>query len=156
MSDYLEKYLKEYINKVRPVLCSNMNETKLFINSKGQAMKAATLNNITLKYAKKLDIKFNCHTFRHSFATHMLKHGAGILYIQRLLGHADPHSTEIYTKVYPTDLKEIIMKYHPRSTKKLAEEEITLPTKWKNTQVEKYKLKLKLKEKQNQVKIDDK
>lgn len=142
MGEYLEKYLKEYTSKVRPVLTKSLSEVKLFVNGKGEAMRPGTLNTIMLKYSKRLGIRFNSHTFRHSFATHMLKHGAGLLYIQQILGHSDPTSTEIYTKVYPTDLKEIVVKFHPRSTKKLAEEEIKLPTKKKNTSMALYRKKI--------------
>lgn len=142
MGTYLERYLHEYIEKVRPVLIENMDDTCLFVNNQGRPMLPANLNTMTARYARKLDFKFNCHSLRHALATHLLKHGAGLLYIQRILGHADPRSTEIYTKVYPTDLKTVIADFHPRSIRTLSQEKIELPTKRKNTQIGNFKRKL--------------
>jgi site-specific recombinase XerD len=61
-----------------------------------------------------LDIKVTPHLFRHACATHLLKSGADIRYVQELLGHADLSSTQIYTKLDITFLKQAHKRYHPR------------------------------------------
>jgi len=59
-----------------------------------------------------INVKFR--SYRHATATHMLKRGANIIYLQQLLGHSSPKTTQIYTKLYPMDLITIYNKYHPR------------------------------------------
>ena len=68
------------------------------------------------KYVTKTKIKkkVTTHSFRHAFATHLLKKGASIRMIQELLGHASIQNTQIYTKVEISDLKRVIEKAHPR------------------------------------------
>jgi site-specific recombinase XerD len=68
------------------------------------------------KYVKKAALKahFTPHSLRHSCATHMLKHGADIRYIQEMLGHASVATTQIYTKVEVTDLRAMHRQCHPR------------------------------------------
>lgn len=126
--NYLSKYLKEYIHKVRPALLQdNVCELKLFININGKALTNRGIASIMERFNKLTEFKFSCHTFRHSFATHLLKYGANILYIQRLLGHENTSTTEIYTKIYPVDLKKIILEKHPRINPDIENEEIITP-----------------------------
>jgi integrase/recombinase XerD len=132
--EYLERYLRVYVEDVRPALIESVDETKLFCNNKGLPMSPNNLNVIISGYRKMTDFHFSCHTFRHSMATHMLKHGADILYIQRILGHENASTTQIYTKVYPLDLKKVILEMHPRSNIKISEEEIILPIKKRSPQ----------------------
>lgn len=127
MGVYLEKYLKEYIEKVRPVLVEGYEENRLFIDKRKHAMTPNTLGGLVRKYSRQAHEEFSCHTFRHSFGTHMLKHGANILHISKILGHENIDSTQIYTRVYPRDLKKIILERHPRNTHELATEEIVIP-----------------------------
>lgn len=128
MGEYLEKYLQEYINAVRPALHRNaMFETALFLTICGKAFKKSGLDQLIREYRKRTSIPFTCHTFRHSFATHLLKHGASVLYIQRLLGHENVSTTQIYTKLYPADLRRELLKYHPRSNTETANEKIIVP-----------------------------
>ena len=58
--------------------------------------------------------QFTPHSLRHSCATHMLKHGADLRYIQEMLGHASVATTQVYTKVEKGDLKSIHRRFHPR------------------------------------------
>jgi integrase/recombinase XerD len=74
------------------------------------------LNNVVQDAAKKAGIEkhVTCHTLRHSCATHLLKGGADIRYIQALLGHACLGSTERYTQVEISDLSKVVRRAHPR------------------------------------------
>jgi len=127
LGKYLERYLKEYLEKVRPFLLKNMVTNRLFLTRQGEPMSYYSIWKLMKKYSRRSGIKFSCHTFRHSFATHMLKHGAGLFYIQRILGHTDPATTQIYTHIYPVDLKRAVLAKHPRSNRKTAGSEIKLP-----------------------------
>ena len=73
-------------------------------------------------------MRLNCHTFRHAFATHMLKAGANLRHIQRILGHVKLETTEIYTHLVKDDLKKAHDKHHPRS--KLYGREKTIKYDW--------------------------
>jgi integrase/recombinase XerD len=108
-------YIKEYIEQARPELLKIEIKT-LFISKRGKKLTDDMIPWIVQKYAKKarLDETIGSHTIRHSFATHLLKRGAPIRYIQEMLGHANLDTTQRYTKVEITDLKKIHKKTHPR------------------------------------------
>ena len=129
MGDYLERYLKEYLEKVRPAMLKTPGAEGLFVNNYGGPFFKKNFDWLLKKYQERATVNFTCHSFRHSFATHMLKHGAGLVHIQKILGHSEPSTTEIYTKVFPVDLRRIILEKHPRSIQRLAEEPIVVPTK---------------------------
>ena len=109
-------YLKEYLENIRP-RCARKNpkERTLFLNQQGRPL---TWNNVRVrinKYRLKAGIKksIGLHAFRRSCATHMLQQGADIRYIQKLLGHKYLKTTQLYTKVVPTDVKKTHDKTHP-------------------------------------------
>lgn len=89
----------------------------LFLADKGGRLHRAVLSRIIARYAEKAGIEkhVTCHTFRHSVATHLLKGGADIRYIQKLLGHESLQTTERYTRVEISDLKRVIARAHPRA-----------------------------------------
>jgi len=111
------KCLKEYINKVRPLLIRTEEEKTLFINTNGQKMTRQGYWKILKQYKDqaKIDKDITPHTIRHSFAVHMLENGAEIKTVQELLGHTDVASTMMYTQMSNLDLKDDYLKSHPRA-----------------------------------------
>lgn len=92
-------------------------EEPLFISLKEKQLDRMTVWRLVKKYALEAGIKKRIypHTFRHSFATHLLDHGADLRVIQELLGHASITSTERYTHVSHSHLKEAFHRYHPQA-----------------------------------------
>lgn len=114
------RYLENYIKSVRPELIRDPYNNALFLTLKGNRFTADVLLLRIRKYAEKAKLKKKVtpHTFRHTCATAMLKNRADIRSIQELLGHASLDSTQVYTKVTITDLKEIHRRCHPRERDK--------------------------------------
>jgi len=110
--DLLELYLREG----RPALLSAHSANILFLNRFGKRLSRQGLWKIVRKYASLagLEEKVHPHTFRHSFATHLLDGGADLRAVQVMLGHADISTTQIYTHVTQERLKAVHKKYHPR------------------------------------------
>jgi len=108
-------YIREYMERARPEFIRHETKT-LFISRRGKKLTDDIIPWIVQKYAKraKLNETIGAHTIRHSFATHLLKRGAPIRYIQEMLGHESLDTTQRYTKVEITDLKKIHKKTHPR------------------------------------------
>lgn len=111
------KCLKEYINKVRPLLIRTEEEKTLFINTNGQKMTRQGYWKILKQYKEqaKIEKDITPHTIRHSFAVHMLQNGAEIKTVQELLGHTDVASTMMYTQMSNLNLKDDYLKSHPRA-----------------------------------------
>ena len=111
------KSIQEYLQRVRPILTSDNGETALFVNVNGSRMSRQGFWKIVKCYQAKAGIQkeITPHTLRHSFAAHLLENGADIRDIQEMLGHADLSTTQIYTKVIRSHLKEIYDKTHPRA-----------------------------------------
>lgn len=112
-----QKCLKEYINKVRPLLIRTEEEKTLFINTNGQKMTRQGYWKILKQYKDqaKIDKDITPHTIRHSFAVHMLQNGAEIRTVQELLGHTDVASTMMYTQMASLNLKDDYLNHHPRA-----------------------------------------
>jgi len=112
---YVDKYLKE----ARPALLQmskKADEGDLFFNNFGTRLLKNTLSKIMLEYRVKTNTrsKITAHSFRVTCATQMLKNGADVRYIQEQLGHRSLRSTQIYTRVFPKDLKKVHSMTHPR------------------------------------------
>ncbi|MDH4138466.1 MAG: site-specific tyrosine recombinase XerD [Anaerolineae bacterium] len=109
--------LKEYLQKGRPRLMKDPKEKALFLNHRGKRLTRQGLWLIIKRYADKVGIgsEVTPHTLRHSFATHMLSGGAGLREVQRLLGHANISTTQIYTHVDSERLREVYDESHPRA-----------------------------------------
>ena len=108
--------IDEYINQGRPLILKNRSTPFLVLNTRGKRLSRIGFWKIMRKYRIKAGIRKRVtpHTFRHSFATHLLEGGADLRAVQELLGHADISTTQIYTHIDREYLKEIHKLYHPR------------------------------------------
>ena len=112
------KIMGEYLSTVRPLLLrsSKMTDAVFLNQERGTGLSRMSVWNIIQEYtlAAKIDKTFSPHTFRHSFATHLLEGGADLRIVQELLGHADISTTEIYTHIDRSYLQEVHRTFHPR------------------------------------------
>ncbi len=108
--------LQEYVNHARPMFVKEHATNILFLNRSGRGLTRQGFWKILKKYAHRagLQKKVHPHTFRHSFASHLLEGGADLRSVQTMLGHADISTTQIYTHITRERLKNIHKKYHPR------------------------------------------
>ncbi len=108
--------IDQYLGKGRPAIVGSVKSPYLFVADRGGYFHRGQVSAIVRHYAKKAGIRkrVTCHTLRHSVATHLLKGGADIRHIQVLLGHTSLRSTERYTRVELSDLKDVIRRAHPR------------------------------------------
>lgn len=112
------EFIKQYLSEVRfHIKNSNKNAEELFLNSRGGKLSRMGIWKIIDKYVKMTNIEKNVHphTFRHSFATHLLEGGADLRAVQEMLGHSDISTTQIYTHIDNQYLKEIHSSFHPRA-----------------------------------------
>jgi site-specific recombinase XerD len=110
-------YLKEYLEDIRPRYAKkNPKERRLFLGNVGKPVTGNTIRTALFYYKKAAGIEKTAspHSFRRSCATHLLQQGADIRYVQKLLGHSHIRTTQIYTRVYPIDLKETHNRTHPQ------------------------------------------
>ncbi len=110
--------IKEYLNLVRPSLLNkkDISIPYLFLNQRGKKLTRMGFWKILKKYVKLASIekKITPHTFRHTFATHLLEGGANLRVVQELLGHSNISTTQIYTKINKEYLRQIYDAFHPR------------------------------------------
>lgn len=112
-----KKYISIYRNEVRiHQKIQKGFEDILFLNRRGKQLTRAMVFTIIKRLAEEIGLKKNIspHTFRHSFATHLLQNGADLRAIQQMLGHESITTTEIYMHVDRTHLADVLNKFHPR------------------------------------------
>ncbi|GAB3071994.1 site-specific tyrosine recombinase XerD [Salinicoccus sesuvii] len=116
ITDYVGKLLKDYISEGRIVLLKAENTDVLFLTNRGSGFTRQGLWKTIKKYELQSGISKNItpHTFRHSFATHLIENGADLRAVQEMLGHSDISTTQIYTQISAVKIREMYKKYHPR------------------------------------------
>jgi integrase/recombinase XerD len=118
VSDSVEKEVKLYLNHIRNHMDIKTGyEDILFLNRRGAQLTRVMIFTIIRQLSDAIGLRktISPHTFRHSFATHMVENGANLRAIQEMLGHESISTTEIYTHLSDDLLKEAITSYHPRN-----------------------------------------
>lgn len=126
ISNINKKYITIYKNEVRILQkIEKGDEDTLFLNRRGKQLTRAMIFTIVKRLAETIGLKksISPHTFRHSFATHLLQNGADLRAIQQMLGHESITTTEVYMHLDRSDLAKVLNKFHPRKQPKNYETE---------------------------------
>lgn len=116
LGDEAATWLLRYLEQARPALLKRGISEFVFVTNRGAPMTRQHFHLLVDRYAKAAGIarKISPHVLRHSFATHLLEHGADLLSVQLMLGHSDLTTTEIYTHINRERLKRVHRQHHPR------------------------------------------
>lgn len=112
------EFLHDYIQNVRKKIKVNKkHEDIVFLNTRGTNMSRVIVFVIIKELTQKAGISksISPHTFRHSFATHLLQNGADLRFIQEMLGHSSITTTQVYTHLKTEELRDVILNFHPRN-----------------------------------------
>ena len=116
LGDEAAGWLERYLREARPALLHGAQSNALFVTRRGGAMTRQAFWYLIKRYALRVGVRgtLSPHTLRHSFATHLLNHGADLRAVQMLLGHDNLSTTQIYTHVARERLKSVHASHHPR------------------------------------------
>jgi integrase/recombinase XerD len=117
LGEVAQDWVERYRNESRPVLLKERESKALFVTARGGPLTRQMVWIMLTGLARQAGISkhLSPHTLRHSFATHLLEHGADLRSVQILLGHADISTTQIYTHLEQERLKRIYRQFHPRA-----------------------------------------
>ena len=109
--------LQVYLDKTRNNMVGTENSEYLFVNCSGKPMSRQGFWKLIKFYADKAGIEkeITPHTFRHSFAAHLLEQGADVASVQKMMGHADVSTTQMYVEMQAGNVRDVYKKFHPRS-----------------------------------------
>jgi integrase/recombinase XerD len=116
LGEVASHWLERYLDTARAALLNRQESDALFVTRRGGGMSRQAFWYLIKKHARQAGIgkPLSPHTLRHSFATHLLNHGADLRVVQMLLGHSDLSTTQIYTHVATERLKSLHAEHHPR------------------------------------------
>lgn len=116
LGERAQQAIDRYLRESRPVLLGARQSPSLFVTHLGKAMTRQCFHKLLSAYGRAAGIaELHPHLLRHSFATHLLDHGADLRAVQTMLGHSDVSTTEIYTHVAQSSLRRTYRKHHPRA-----------------------------------------
>lgn len=117
VTNFVSRLISEYIASERLTLLKELNTNQLFLTNRGKGFTRQGLWKMIKKYAliSGINKSITPHTFRHSFATHLIENGADLRAVQELLGHTDINTTQIYTQISNIKIREMYKTYHPRN-----------------------------------------
>ncbi len=110
----LEK-IKRYTHEERPTILKKRRSQYLFVTRRGRQMTRQRFWQTLKTMGGRVGVVLSPHTMRHCFATHLLEGGADLRSVQKMLGHSDISTTQVYTKVTTDRIKKVFKKYHPRA-----------------------------------------
>ena len=115
VGEQAEAWLRRYLQEVRPVVVRGRHE-RVFVNRFGKPLSRQGFWKKLQGYCREGGVEaISPHVLRHSFATHLLEHGADLRAVQMMLGHADISTTQIYTHIHAQRLRSLYDRFHPRS-----------------------------------------
>lgn len=107
--------IKRYMQELRPDLLKNRQSPYLFLTNRGMPMTRQRFWQALKKFGEVVGLELTPHAIRHTFATHLLEGGADLRSVQKMLGHADISTTQIYTKVTGDRIRKAYLEHHPRA-----------------------------------------
>ena len=112
-----KRALENYMQKTREQMVGSAESEYLFVNCSGKPMSRQGFWKLIKHYAEKVGIEkeITPHTFRHSFAAHLLENGADVQSVQKMMGHADVSTTQMYVEMQSGNVRDVYKKFHPRS-----------------------------------------
>jgi integrase/recombinase XerD len=115
IGEQAEHWLARYLGVARPALAKGRHEV-IFVNAAGGPLSRQGFWKNLRRYGVAIGVRdLSPHILRHSFATHLLEHGADLRAVQMMLGHSDISTTQIYTHIHEQRLRRLYDEHHPRS-----------------------------------------